>query len=154
MLKRFPVLTFFVLAFMISWVAVLILQWTAVQSGLADFSDLMAVAETTFNLPETGRNLVLPFPLIYLLTRIVDFGPSIAGLLTPFVIGQPQIAQKILQRLVDVRFHWRWYAWSLLLPLGIVLGAFFLHLVIGDSSVEIASLSHLNLPFMIGQLVF
>lgn len=135
-MKRFPVLTFFALAYAISWLAVLVLHMIALNAGLEDFSDLMEMAETTFHLREIASDLILPVPIVFLLTRIVDFGPTLAGLLTPFIIGKPDVARQILQRLFIFRVGARWIAWALLLPLGIVSMAFGLHIFLGDSAVS------------------
>ena len=53
-MKRYPVLTFFVLSYLISWTAVGILHAVALQAGLEDFGALMDMAETTFSLAELG----------------------------------------------------------------------------------------------------
>jgi membrane protease YdiL (CAAX protease family) len=134
-MKRFPVLTYFVLAFTISWLAVLGLHLIALRAGLANFSELMRMAETTFTLRTIAPNLILPVPVVFLLTRVVDFGPSLAGLLTPFLIGNPAEAGDILKRLSRFRVGVRWYVGALLLPLGMVSAAFGLHILFGDSTI-------------------
>ena len=52
---------------------------------------------------------------MWALTRVVDFGPSIAGLLTLFLIGTPVEAKDFLGRLFDFRVGGRCYAWTYLL---------------------------------------
>jgi membrane protease YdiL (CAAX protease family) len=135
-MTRFPVLTYFVLAYAISWLAALALHLIALQAGLENFNDLMRMAETTFSLGTITSDLILPVPIVFLLTRIVDFGPSLAGLLTPLIIGDPKGARDILRRLFNFRVGMRWYAWALLLPLGIVSAAFGLHMIFGDSVIS------------------
>jgi hypothetical protein len=48
--KQHPVLSVFILSFAISWVAVALLQWLAIDAGLSDFAELNRMAETTFEL--------------------------------------------------------------------------------------------------------
>jgi membrane protease YdiL (CAAX protease family) len=151
MLKRHPILTYFILAYAISWLAVLALQVLARSAGLENFNQLMAMAETGFTLGALSGSLALPVPLVFLLTRIVDFGPSIAGLLTPILIGTPDEARDILRRLFNFRISGRWYAWALLLPAIIVSAALGLHLFFGDSAVTGAEWNGLA---TLGQLVF
>ena len=150
-MKRYPVLTFFVLSYLISWTAVGILHLVAIQAGLDDFGALMDMAESTFSLGDAGAGLLIPTWLVFLLSRIVDFGPSLAGLITPFLIGEPGDARKILRRLLDFRIGSAGYAWALLLPLAIVTGAFLLHTTLGDSAVTGANWQGLA---TIGQFVF
>ena len=78
---------FFVLAFAISWTAALLLHLMAKGAGLANFAELMEMAETTFELSQIRDRLPLPTSLIWLLTRIVDFGPSIAAIVTAAIVG-------------------------------------------------------------------
>jgi membrane protease YdiL (CAAX protease family) len=109
------------------------------------------MAETTFSLGTIASKLILPVPIVFALTRVVDFGPTLAGLLTPFVVGQPREARNILRQLFDVRAGGRWYAWAFLLPLGIVSAALALHLTVGDSAITGAEWNGLA---TLGQLVF
>ena len=149
-MKRKPVLAFFFLAYLISWSAVLALHLIARNAGLESFADLIRMAETTFTLGTIlpGRGSVA---LVFLLSRIVDFGPSIAGLLTAVLAGEPGEARRLLRRVVDFRTGPRWYAWALLLPLGIIGAAFGLHLAFGESSVSAAAWNGLA---TVGQFFF
>lgn len=150
-MKRFPVLTFFAFSYVISWLAALGLHLIALRAGLQDFGELMAMTETTFTLGTIASKLVVPPAAIFLLSRIVDFGPSIAGLLTPILVGNPGEARDILKRLFTFRLHPGAYAWALLLPLGMVSAAFGLHVLLGESAVTGAQWNGLA---TIGQLVF
>lgn len=134
-MKRFPILTYFTLSYAITWLAALALHGIARQAGLEDFGELIAMAETTFTLGTISSQLIVPPAVVFLISRLVDFGPSIAGLLTPFLIGKPGEARQILQGLFNFRIQGRWYAWALLLPLGMVTAAFGLHVTLGDSAV-------------------
>ena len=150
-MKRYPLLTFFALAYLISWSAALALHWIALRAGLANFGELMSMAETTFSLSSIASVLVVPAPLVFVLSRIVDFGPSFAGLLTPLLIGEADEARGILRRLFNLRAGVSTYAWALLLPLGMVLAAFGLHMTLGDSAVTGAAWNGLA---TIGLLLF
>ena len=78
---KYPVVSFFFLAYLISWVAAGVLQLVAVQANLENFVVLNRMAETTFDLHTVADDLMIPIPLVWLLTRVVDFGPTIAGLI-------------------------------------------------------------------------
>ena len=151
MLKRQPVLTYFILTYTISWLAALALHLIALQAGLEDFGDLMHMAETTFALGTISADLILPVPVVFLLTRVVDFGPTLAGLLTPFVLGSPAEARNIFRRLFNFRVGVRGYAWAMFLPLGIVSTAFGLHILLGKSAVTSAEWNGL---VTLGQMIF
>ncbi len=89
--KRHPVTTFFILTYVITWGAALVLQVIALRAGLPSFAALINMAETTGDLGTLAGQLAVPISVVYLFTRIVDFGPSLAGLLTPVLLGVPEI---------------------------------------------------------------
>ena len=64
-MKRYPILTYFILTFAISWFAALALHLIARNAGLTDFSDVMAMAETSFSLNENASLFSVPVFLIF-----------------------------------------------------------------------------------------
>jgi membrane protease YdiL (CAAX protease family) len=131
--ERYAVTIFFILSVLISSVAVLILQAVATQAGLADFGELIGMAETTFNLRTISSRLVLPVPVVYLLSRVVDFGPSLAGLVTAFVVGGTPELRRLLKKVFQLMASRRAYLAAFLIPTGITIVAFVLHITLGES---------------------
>jgi len=53
----------------------------ALQAGCRDFSHLMQMVAIIFRHRVTASELVLYFPIVFLLTGVVELGPSLAGVL-------------------------------------------------------------------------
>ncbi|MEE8521613.1 MAG: CPBP family intramembrane glutamic endopeptidase [Gemmatimonadota bacterium] len=103
------VILFFVLSYVISWGAALVLHVIARQAGLAHFGSLMRMAESTFDLGSVADRLILPVPVVFVLTRIVDFGPTLAGLVTASVVGGVAGFKRLGGQLLRWRVGVRWY---------------------------------------------
>lgn len=93
-IERYAVATFFVLAFAISWVGILLV----VGPG---------------GIPGDGRQLERLGPLVFL---AMIAGPSISGILLTIVGGRPGLLG-LISRLGRWRFGIRWYAALLIVPL-------------------------------------
>jgi len=94
------------------------------------------MAETTFDLGTVSGELILPVWLVYLLTRVVDFGPTLAGLISAYYVAGWAGPRELFARLLRWRVSARWYLIALFLPLGFVLAALALHLIFGDSDIQ------------------
>jgi membrane protease YdiL (CAAX protease family) len=136
-----PVILFFALAYVISWTAARALHLVARRAGLEDFGSLMGMAETTFNLGSVADRLVLPVPVVWALTRIVDFGPTLAGLIAATFLG----GHRELRRLVGKLFRWRvdgvWYALAIVGPAVVMLLAMGLYALLDSSFLASANLA-------------
>jgi membrane protease YdiL (CAAX protease family) len=151
-LKNRPVLLFFILSFLISWVAVFATQLLAVDAGLSDFGELTNMAETTFTLNTIADDLALPVPIVFLITRVIDFGPTLAGLLAAWIVAGSSGVQDLLRQ----SFRWagnrRALLMAILIPSGILGTALLLRAILADTAV----FSTLNWggPATIGSLLF
>src|SRR5688572_20330896 len=94
-IERYAVATFFVLAFAISWVGILLV----VGPG---------------GIPGDGRQLERLGPLVFL---AMIAGPSISGILLTIVVGGRPGLLGLISRLGRWRFGIRWYAALLIVPL-------------------------------------
>ena len=111
-----PVLLFFFLAYAISWISALLLHLIARQAGLPHFGSLMGMAESTFDLGSVADQLILPVPIVFVLTRIVDFGPTLAGVTAAVIVGGFSGLRHLFSQLIRWRVGWRWYALVLFGP--------------------------------------
>lgn len=126
---------FFILSFSIPWLALWALDVIAKQAGLANWHVLSNMAETTFSLGTIAEQLIVPPIVVYIISRVADFAPSIAGLITAFVIGGRIGVNELIARLFRWRVDWRWYAVALLLPAAMMLVAIGLFSLVSDVAI-------------------
>ena len=110
-----PLILFFVIAYLIGWGIVPILTGIAKQSGIADWITLSQMAEA---LEFGGADLVIPGWIVYLMTRLQDFAFSIAGLILIIVLQGRDGLRELWHRLIQWRVGWRWWL-AALLPFGL-----------------------------------
>lgn len=111
-----PVVCFFLLAYVLAWGVQWLIIAIAGRSGL-DTSVLQNAAENLNFEPLRDKLTVSPW-LVYGLTRIQDFAFSIAGLvMIAYVSGMVGLSE-LWSRLIRWRFDWRVYLIALL-PLGL-----------------------------------
>ncbi|HDZ07486.1 CPBP family intramembrane glutamic endopeptidase [Pseudohongiella sp.] len=73
-----PILIFFALAYALGWLPILLLSWLAQRAGLDSWLVLATMAETwTWD----GRDVGVPYGLLYFITRVQDFAFSISGVI-------------------------------------------------------------------------
>ena len=128
-LVKHPVTVFFFLAYVISWTAAGLLQLIALQADVESFATLSRMAETTFNLHTLANDLIIPIPLIWLLTRVIDFGPTIAGLIMLALVDGKSGLQKTASEIIRWKVHPTWYLIAIGLPAilaGSAVGIFFI----------------------------
>lgn len=106
-----PIILFFVLAYVIAWGAFAILGLIARQSGLDSAQTLMGMGEA---FQFEGANLVVPEWLVYSLTRLADFAFSIAGVIMIAVTAGRVGLRELWQRLTRWRIGWQWYVLGLM----------------------------------------
>jgi membrane protease YdiL (CAAX protease family) len=110
-----PLIAFFVLAYLIAWGMIPLLSAIARGSGVTDWATLSQMGEA-FDF--AGADLNVPGWGIYLITRVQDFAFSIAGLIMiVFVHGRAGLSE-LGGRLLRWRVSWRWYL-AALLPFGL-----------------------------------
>ncbi|MDX1416810.1 MAG: CPBP family intramembrane glutamic endopeptidase [Candidatus Promineifilaceae bacterium] len=112
-----PIIAFFVLAYLIAWSMIPLLDLIAQQSGIPDWIALNGMAETlSFN----GVDLSVPGWLVYLITRVQDFAFSIAGvIMIAYLYGRDGL-QELGRRLIKWRVGWRWWL-AAFIPFGLYL---------------------------------
>jgi uncharacterized protein len=93
LIKRYPLLTFFVLAYAITWLA------------------------------------VIPFALGVFPIPMFPFGPLVAAIVVAAACGGWQGTKGLLLRMVQWRAAPRWYAFALLLPAAVTVGAAYVNVV-------------------------
>jgi uncharacterized protein len=109
-----PLVVFFVLAYVITWGLIPVLGVIAGQSGLSDWRSVHRMGEA-FDFD--GATLSVPGWIVYLITRIQDFSFSIAGVVVVAVVGGRAGLAGLGRRLVRWRIRWYWYLLGLL-PFG------------------------------------
>jgi membrane protease YdiL (CAAX protease family) len=109
-----PLVVFFGLAYLITWGLIPVLAVIARASGLPGWESLHRMGET---LDFAGAGLAVPGWVVYLITRVQDFGFTIAGLIVVAVVGGRAGLAELGRRLVRWRIRWYWYLVALL-PLG------------------------------------
>lgn len=101
-----PILAFFLLAYLIAWGMIPVLNRIAHQSGAGNWVALSQMGET-FNFD--GINLSVPGWVIYLITRVQDFAFSIAGVIMIAILyGRAGLAA-LGKRLIQWRVKGIWY---------------------------------------------
>jgi membrane protease YdiL (CAAX protease family) len=99
-IKKHPLLTYFVLTFAISWGGVLLLI-----GGAGRF-------------PAPAEEIARLFPMVYLATVA---GPSLAGILLTGIVGGRTGFRQLISRLLRWRVGLRWYAVALLIaPISVI----------------------------------
>ena len=101
-----PLITFFLLAYLIAWGLIPVLAGIARQSGVDDWITLSQMAET---LNFTDVTLAVPGWLVYLITRLQDFAFSIAGVVLIVVVNGRSGLKQLGQRLTQWRVGRRWW---------------------------------------------
>jgi membrane protease YdiL (CAAX protease family) len=109
-----PLVLFFGLAYLITWGLVPVLAVIAARSGLPDWQRLHRMGETA---DFAGTSLAVPGWVVYGITRVQDFGFSIAGLVMIAVVSGRAGFAELGRRLVRWRIRWYWYL-AALLPFG------------------------------------
>ena len=110
-----PLITFFVIAFLIAWTIVPVLGIIARRSGVADWVALSQMAEA---LDFGGVDVAIPVWMIYLMTRLQDFAFSIAGLIVIVYLHGRDGLRDLGRRLMPGWVGWSWYL-AALLPFGL-----------------------------------
>lgn len=118
-LVDWPLILFFILAYAIAWGAFGSLGLIARHSGVESAQTLLAMGES---FQFEGVSLSVSPWLVYLLTRLADFGFSIAGVVMIAVTAGQSGLRHLWQRLTRWRIGWSWYALGLL-PVGLYLVA-------------------------------
>ncbi len=109
-----PVAAFFVLAYAIAWGMWLVVAAVAGSSGVSADDFIRMVEEQQFE----GVSPALPGWLLYLMTRVIDFSFSIAGILIIAVTFGRDGLRELGARLVRWRFGAGWYLLAVL-PAGL-----------------------------------
>jgi membrane protease YdiL (CAAX protease family) len=109
------IVAFFVIAYVIAWSMIPILDVIAHQSGVSGWAELSVIGEAY---DFSGIDLSVPGWLVYLITRIQDFAFSIAGVIMIGVTSGREGLANLGKRLVRWRFKWTWYVLALL-PFGL-----------------------------------
>ncbi len=135
-----PVILFFFLAYAISWLTALALHVVARQAGLPHFGTLLGMVESTFDLGTMAGQLILPVPVVWVMTRVVDFGPTLAGVITALIVGGTHDLKRLLARLVHWRVGVAAYVLALLGPAVVMLGAIGIYALADNSFVESGTL--------------
>lgn len=108
------VIGFFVLAYAIAWSLWLVLAWAAGQAGVETDAFIRMVESQQFS----GVEPALPGWLLYVISRVIDFAFSIAGVVViAFTAGAAGL-RELGGRLLRWRFGIGWYALALL-PVGL-----------------------------------
>lgn len=110
-----PLILFFALAYLIAWGTLGVLQIVAQQSGVESGVTLITLAESN---QLTGLALTIPAWLVYLLTRLIDFSFSIAGVVMIAVTAGRAGMFELWQRLTRWQIGWKWLVIGLL-PIGL-----------------------------------
>lgn len=152
------VLIFFALAYAISWSAYYFLVYIANQAGLSGAGELFEMAETTFSLSTISDRLILPVPVVYILTRIVDFGPTIAGLLAALILGGVAGLRKLVGQLTRWRVRLNWYLVAFLLPPVLIVIAIVIFTQLDDVSLSanwqgLSSIGNLLFWVLVGRML-
>jgi membrane protease YdiL (CAAX protease family) len=113
-----PVAAFFVLAYGIAWGMWLVVAATAGDSGVGTDDFIRMVEAQQFE----GVSPALPEWLLYLMTRVIDFSFSIAGILIIAATFGRDGLRELGARLVRWRFGARWYLLAVL-PAGLFAAA-------------------------------
>jgi len=106
-----PLVSFFVLAYMIAWGVFGIMALIARQAGLDSAQTLMAMGDAY---QFEGVSLGVPYWLVYFLTRLADFSFSIAGVVMIAVTAGRVGLRELWGRLTSFRIGWVWYVVGLL----------------------------------------
>jgi membrane protease YdiL (CAAX protease family) len=112
--RRHPLIAFFALAFVIAW-AILI------PSVLASYG-------------------LISLPAATLLLLIMGYGPTIAAILVSGAVGGRAEIRALLKRLLIWRVGWGWWAITLFLNGGIILGALGVYALLGNDVPPLPSL--------------
>lgn len=104
-MKRYPLLSYFLITFLISW-GILLPEAAAERGWLSAH---------------------LPQPLFVL----AGYGPALAAVLVAYASQGAQGLKELFKRLLVLRVGLLWYLVATLLPVGILLGALGIHLVLG-----------------------
>ena len=110
-----PLLLFFLIAYLIAWGMIPILNKIAHSSGLDSWQTLSQMAEA---LNFEGVDLPVAGWVVYLITRLQDFSFSLAGIIMIAVVSGREGLKELGQRLIRWRFHWKWYLFAFL-PFGL-----------------------------------
>ena len=108
-----PILAFFAIAFAIAWGLWLVVAAVAAQAGVETNAFLVMVETQQFEVAPP-----LPGWLLYLITRVIDFAFSIAGVVVIAATAGTAGLRELGRRLVAMRFGIRWYLLALL-PVGL-----------------------------------
>ena len=110
-----PIILFFLIAYLIGWGLIPILNKIAHSSGLDSWQTLSQMAEAlnfeSIDLPVAGW-------VVYLITRLQDFSFSIAGIIMIAVVAGRDGLRELGQRLIRWRVNWKWYLFAFL-PFGL-----------------------------------
>jgi len=106
-----PLAVFFLLGYAIAWSFIPLLAWIASTSGLDSWIELSTMAER-WDYQDT--ELTAPAWLLYLITRIQDFGFSIAGITMILYVQGWQGIVELKDRLLAWRIGWTWLLVALL----------------------------------------
>ncbi|MCA9918195.1 MAG: hypothetical protein KC445_09595, partial [Anaerolineales bacterium] len=110
-----PLIIFFLLAYLIAWGLIPVLAGIARQSGVDDWITLSQMAET---LNFADVELAAPGWVVYLITRLQDFAFSLAGIVMILLVNGRSGLKQLVQRLTQWRIGWRWWLLALL-PFGL-----------------------------------
>ncbi len=121
---------FFALAYALAWLPFLILHLIGQSAGVSAV-ELDRMAETTFNLSSLRGQLPVPIPVVWLLTRIVNCAPTLAGIIMAAVVAGRAGLRDLLTRQVRWRVPVKWVVLALLGPFVIGAAAVALSVVIG-----------------------
>jgi membrane protease YdiL (CAAX protease family) len=105
-IRKHPLISFFILAFGLTW-AIMVPQ-------------------------VLGSYGLLPFPEFVPLLIVMGYGPTFAALIVTGALGGRPAVKALLGRLLIWRVGWHWWAVTLFLNAGVVLGALGLYALLGN----------------------
>jgi hypothetical protein len=136
------IIAFFVLANGIAWAGYLILIFIANQSGLEDVNTLLSQREI-LQLEEFPDHLIVPDWSIYLLTRVMDFSFTIAGVIMIAYVSGKAGLRELGRKLIRWRVGFRWYVFAflplILYTLAVVVAALTDDSILGTLDLSLAS---------------
>jgi membrane protease YdiL (CAAX protease family) len=106
-----PLISFFLIAYLIGWGLIPVLGGIAQNSGLDNWQTLSQMAEA---LDLESIELSVAGWMVYLITRVQDFSFSIAGIFMIAIVSGRAGLKELGQRLVRWRINWKWYLFAFL----------------------------------------
>ncbi len=136
------IVAFFVIAYGIAWAGYLILIFIANQSGLEDVNMLLSQGEI-LQLEEFSDQLIVPDWSIYLVTRVMDFSFTIAGVIMIAYVSGKAGLRELGRKLIRWRVGFRWYMFAflplILYTLAVVVAALTDDSIFGTLDLSLAS---------------